>query len=65
MIKRKPNTKLLIALRKKGLYQRELAEKAGLNEATISRVISGREVLDKNKQRQIARALRVSIKEVF
>ena len=65
MKKPAPNIKLLNEIRLRCLTQKELAEKSGVSEAYVSRIINGRMIPDANQCKAIAKALRVAEERVF
>jgi len=59
------NFELLKRIREQQLTQRELAEKAGLSKSFISEVVRGRRNPTDEQQKQIAEALKTSVKSLF
>ena len=62
------NMQLLTAIRKKGLRQWQVAEKAGITEPVLSRLLNERAMPDASAQstmRKVARALGQSIERLF
>jgi len=50
---------------RQGLTQRELAERAGLTQATLSKLESGRQLARPTTLRKLARALKIRIPDLL
>lgn len=62
------NLNLLTEIRRQGLHQCELAQRAGVTESNLSRLIHGRPVPAKTAHQtkeRLARALGVSVERLF
>jgi len=59
------NLKLLTAIRKKGMSQKDFAKKVGEHETTISRIICGWFNIDDAKKEKFARILEREVNEIF
>ena len=64
-----PNVVIVAQLRtqrvRQGLTQRELAERAGLTQATLSKLESGRQLARPTTLRKLARALKIRIPDLL
>ncbi len=58
------NFELLKRIREQQLTQKELADKAGLSKSFISEVVRGRRNPNDEQQKQIADALKASVKSL-
>jgi transcriptional regulator with XRE-family HTH domain len=59
------NMELLVAIKRRGRTQREVARAAGLSESALSMAINGRLNLNGEERRRIARALELQPAELF
>ena len=59
------NFELLKSIKEKGITQKKLAVKLKLNEGYVSRVINGRYNPTEQEKKNIARALKKSVEELF
>jgi len=59
------NIKLLSVLRKKNLTQQAIANQIKMNQSIFSMIVRGRYNPDDDQKSKIAKALKVSVKEVF
>ena len=59
------NFELLKRIREQQITQKELADKAGLSKSFISEVVRGRRNPNDEQQKQIAEALKTSVKSIF
>lgn len=62
---RKINKELISEIRGRGLYQKEIARKAGLSEAVMSMIIRGKYIPDNVQKVKIADALDVEPDKIF
>jgi len=58
-------TKLKMVILGKGIKQRHIAKKSGINECIISLIVNGRYVPDKIQRAKIAKAMLVPEDELF
>lgn len=59
------NFKLLCMIKEKRITQKKLSELSGINQNFISMIVRGRYNPDEEQKSKIAKALKVSVKEVF
>jgi transcriptional regulator with XRE-family HTH domain len=57
--------KLLLAIRKRGLTQRDFAKLVNDNETVVSRAVRGTWNLDEGRKLRYARALRMKVGDLF
>ena len=58
-------TKLKTVILEKGIKQRHIAKKSGINECIISLIVNGRYVPDKFQREKIAKASAIPERELF
>lgn len=58
-------TEILVAMAKKGLNQRSLCEKAGINKATLSLFMNGKRTISATTAKKIAETLESEVEELF
>jgi len=58
-------TKLKAVILEKGIKQRHIAKKSGINECIISLISNGRYVPDEIQRRKIAKAIQISELDLF
>ena len=61
----KPNLKLLIAIRERGMRQKDFAKAVGEHHTFISRVINGWVNLDEARKARFAKALKMKKGKLF
>jgi len=59
------NQNLIGAIRRRGYKNYQIAEKAGIEQARFSRILTGKFTPRPEEKRAIAKALRVSQKRIF